>query len=83
MDFIERHDLLARVAQFIRQEKTGTLEKFAQKCNIQKDRLFDYIEILRQFTGRAGARIFYDKDRETYYFSPRGKFSDFKFIEDN
>ena len=83
MNFIEKYDLLERIALFIRQEKTGKLEEFAKKCGIEnRDRLFDCIEILRQFTGREGGKILYDRNRKTYYFNPRGKFTDFKFIED-
>ena len=83
MDYIEKHDLLMRIAQFIRLEKTGGLEEFAQKCNIKKDRLFDCIDVLRQIIKRNEANILYDKDRETYYFSPSGKFIDSKFVADN
>ena len=80
---IERYDKLASIAQYIRQEQTGSLKEFAQKCEIKKDRLFDYIETLREFTGRDGTQILYDRIRNTYYFSPSGKFSDFKFIADD
>ena len=83
MTFIERYDKLASIAQYIRQEETGNLEEFAQTCEMKKDRLFDYIEILRGFTGKEDVEILYDKDRRTFYFSPRGKFSDFKFIVDD
>ena len=81
MNFIERHDRLARIAQFIRQEKTGTLEEFAQKCGIEKDTLIDYINILRDFAARESAQILYDRYRKTYYFTPQGGFREFKFIE--
>jgi len=83
MNFVEKYYLLERIAQFIRQEKTGSLEEFASKCGIKnKDMLFDYIEILRQFAGRDNAKILYDRSRKTYYFSPWGKFTDFGFVAD-
>ena len=83
MNFIERYDLLVRIAQFIRQEKTGTLEEFAKRCDMENKYIMHrQIEILREFAGRAKAKILYNNDKKTYYFSPRGKFSDFKFIED-
>jgi len=44
MNFIERHGLLARIAQFIRQEKTGSLREFAKKCDIKKT---DYMIVLK------------------------------------
>ena len=68
---------------FIRQEKTGSLEEFASKCSVKnKDMLFDYIEALRQLMGRDNGKILYDRSRKTYYFSPRGKFTDFRFVAD-
>ena len=84
MNYIERSDNLAWIAQFIRQEKTGNPKEFAERCNLNsKDALFTQIEILRQFAARDGAEILYDKNRKTYYFCPSGKFIDFKFREDS
>ena len=83
MDHTDRQYILERIAQFIRQEKTGSLTEFAQKCNLNRDTLFDYIDILRRFTGRESVKILYDRSRKTYYFSPSGKFTDFKFIRDD
>ena len=81
MDFTERHDNLARIAQFIRQEKTGSPKEFAKRCNLDsKETLSRQIDILRQLAARESAEILYDRERKTYYFSPPGKFSDFKFI---
>jgi hypothetical protein len=84
MDFVERHDRLAKMALLIRLENTGNPHEFAKKCNLNSvDALFDQIDILRQLTGRESAKILYDKYRRTYYFYPKGKFRDFKFIEDD
>ena len=83
MNFIERCDNLVKIAQFIRKEKTGTLEEIAQKCNLKKDAVHDHIEILRQFAARESAKILYDRDRRTYYFCPRGYFNGFDFITDD
>jgi len=79
MNSAEKIDKLASVAYEIQKGQTGNLEEFAKKCELKKDRLFDYIDILRQFTGREGGKIRYSKDRRTYYFDPPGKFIDFKF----
>ena len=80
MNFIERYENLARIAQFIRQEKTGTPKEFAEKCNLDCEKtLLRQIDILRQFTAIEDAEILYDKNRKTYYFEPHGKFTDFKF----
>ena len=82
MTFIEKQDKLAWIAYFIQQEKTGSPKDFAKKVNIKTtDTLDDYINILRMFTAREDAKIFYDKDRKTYFFSPHGEFNDFKFIK--
>jgi hypothetical protein len=84
MNFIERHNSLAKIAQFIRQEKTGGSKEFARKCNLNSiDTLFNQIDILRQFAAIEDAEILYDKNRKTYYFSPSGKFTNFRFKEDN
>ena len=83
MNFAERYDKIASIAQFIRQERTGNPKEFAKRCNLDTEKtLLRYIDTLRQFTGRDGAEIFYDRYRKTYYFDPPGKFSDFKFIKD-
>jgi DNA-binding HxlR family transcriptional regulator len=55
------------------------LEVFAQKCKIKKRTLSNRIEMLREFAAIEDAEIPYDRERKTYYFSPRGKFTDFKF----
>ena len=48
MNFIERYDSLAWIAQFIRQEKTGNPNDFAKKCNLDsKETLSRQIDILR------------------------------------
>jgi hypothetical protein len=84
MTFRERYDLLYKIAQYIQRERTGTPDEFIQKCKItSRDVLFYHIKILRDFTIRDGVNIIYDNDRKTYFFSPRGKFTDFKFIKDN
>ena len=83
MNHIERQNCLERIAQFIRQEKTGNPKEFAKKCNLNsKDALFAQIEILRQLTAREDAKILYSREKETYYFCPSGKFIDFRFRED-
>jgi len=81
MNHIERQDSLEYIANKIRQGNTGSLDEFAQTCQLTKDALFDRIEVLRQYTGRESVKILYDKDKKTYYFSQPGKFSDFKFIK--
>ena len=83
MNFPEHHDCLIRIAQFIRQEKTGTPKELAERCGIDCEKtLLRQIEILRLFAARDFAEILYDRNRKTYYFNPPGKFTDFKFKED-
>ena len=83
MGFIERNYLLVEIAEHIQRGNTGTLEEFAAKCDIKKDKLHDYIEILRQLVAKDSTKVLYDRDRKTYYFYPQGKFSTFKFTVDN
>ena len=84
MNFAERYDKIASIAQFIREENTGNPKEFAKKCHLDSEKtLLRLIDTLRQFTGRDDAEIRYNRDRKTYYFDPPGKFSDFKFIKDN
>jgi len=83
MHFIERYDLLVKIARYIREENTGTSEELAKKCDIaHADMVHDHVDILREFTQREGAEIHYDHIRKTYYFIPRGKFTNFKFVKD-
>jgi len=82
MNHMENQDRLERIARFIKQGKTGTPKELAQRCDITEKTLSRQIDVLRQYTGIAGAKILYDRDRKTYYFDPPGKFSFFKFIED-
>ena len=46
MNFIERYDLLVRIAQLSNKRKQE-FEEFSRKCHIKKDMLHDYIEVLR------------------------------------
>ena len=72
-------DRLEWIAQCIRQGKTGTPKEFAQRCGMKERTFLRQIDILRQYTGRAGVKICYDKDNLTYYFDPNGKFTTFEF----
>ena len=83
MNFIERYDKLASIAQLIRQGNTGNPKEFAKRCHLDTEKtLLRLIDTLREFTGRNGAKIGYDRDRKTYYFDPNGKFSNFEFKKD-
>jgi len=79
MNNAEKIDKLASIAYFIQIERTGSLDEFAKKCEMKKDQLTDYIDILRQFTGREDAKICYSRSKKTYYFDPPGKITDFRF----
>jgi len=81
MNFMEKYDKLVSIAYFIQSEKTGSLDNFAKRCEIEKRTLSNLIDTLRQFTGRNGAEIRYNRDRKTYYFDPPGKFTNFEFKE--
>ena len=83
MNFIDRYDNLARIAQYIRFEKTGNPKELAKKCEISLDTLHDQIDILRQIAARDFAQIKYCRVRETYYFKPSGRFANFEFLTDN
>ena len=83
MNHMQKQDRLEWIAHLIKQEKTGTPQEFAQKCNNMGEKtLRRQICILRQYAGRANAQILYDNKEQTYYFDPPGKFTDFKFKED-
>ena len=79
MDHMQRQDRLEWIAQLIRQGKTGTPEEFAQRCGMTVKMLLRQIDVLRQYTGRAGVKICYDRENLTYYFDKRGKFTTFEF----
>ena len=79
MTFIERYNRLASMAFFIQDETTGTLKEFANKYDMTEDALIDHINILRDLAAEKEAAILYDREKETYYFSPKGKFTDFAF----
>ena len=72
-----------RIAYHIQLEKTGTPEDFAKKMEMKTDTLNDYINVLRDLASREDAEVHYDKDRKTYYFNPRGKFTESKFVKYN
>ena len=89
-NYLDRHDLLLKIADYIRKEHTGNLEQFARELNLPKDKLYDdisrdrlhdYIETLRLFLAREFVEILYDRKRNTYYFEPSGRLTGFKFIK--
>ena len=79
MNFIAKHETLVKIAYYIQKENTGSRRKFAKEMDIEEDRLKDCIAILRIFAENEDAKIHYDQQKETYYFSPQGKFTEFKF----
>ena len=81
MNEIERQHRLEWIAYIIQIENTGSLDEFAHRCNMEKRTLSNKIDVLRQYTGIAWAKILYDRERKTYYFSPKGKFTTFEFVE--
>ena len=60
----------------IRTKATGSPRVLAQKLNISRRTVFEYIEILKSLE----APIVYDRHNETYYYAERGSFN-FKFIK--
>ena len=81
MTFIQQYNKLASIAYDIQLRETGSLKKFAQKCGLSKRTLSNQIDILRQFAALNDAKILYSRKKNTYYFSPLGKFTDFAFKE--
>jgi len=79
MKHIEKQQRLEWLAYLIQLEETGSVEELACKCEMEKRTVANLIETLRQCAAIADAEILFDKDRKTYYFSPKGKFTDFKF----
>ena len=60
----------------IRTKATGNPRILAQKLNISKRTVFEYIDILKSLE----APIIYDRFQETYYYAETGSFN-FKFIK--
>jgi hypothetical protein len=79
MEFSDKLRNLKRMAYAIQCEKTGNRQQFALQCEFEKDRLDDYIAILRVLATRKDAELNYNKYEKNYYFYPQGKFTDFKF----
>ena len=68
--------IVEQMDHLIRIKKTGNPTAFAQKLEIGRSTLFEYLDIMRAL----GARISYDKYRQTYYYENNGMF-DFHFQE--
>ena len=79
MTFKDRLHRLESMAFHIQNENTGKPSEFANKYDMTEDMLIDYINILRDLAAEKGAEIIYSREKETYYFSPKGKFTDFAF----
>jgi len=60
----------------IRTRATGNPGELANKLNISRRTVFEYIEILKSLE----APIAYDKFNETYYYTETGSFN-FKFLK--
>ena len=84
MNHIEKQHCLEWIAYLIQNENTGTPKELVQRCNLDSEKtLSRLIDILRQYTGIADAKNLYDRERKTYYYEPKGKFTDFKFVEND
>ena len=79
MDFIAKHDTLVRIAYYIQTKNTNTPKEFAKEIYITKDRLKDFMTILKILAAKEKAKIRYYRRGNTYYFRPKGKFTEFKF----
>lgn len=58
-------NLLIRINQFIKFEKTGTRQEFANKIGISSRQLGNYISYLRN---DLGLNVKYCRFRQTYYY---------------
>lgn len=65
MDFQRYIDRLSYMDDLIRKRRTGVPSEFAEKLNLSRSTLMEYLEILRQL----GGPILYDRIRQTYYYS--------------
>ena len=64
MTFHQQNDRLKRLDGFIRRKGTGTPDDFAQRMNVSRATLFRLIDYFRSI----GAKIAYDKERQTYCY---------------
>ena len=64
---IERFE---RINNLISKKGTKKPSVFAQKLNISVSTLYETLKVLKE----KGAPIFYDRFKETYYYSEEGKF---------
>ncbi|ADY50865.1 hypothetical protein Pedsa_0280 [Pseudopedobacter saltans DSM 12145] len=67
-------DRLEYLDELIRHRRTGSPSQLAEKFNVSKRTVFEYIEILKSL----GAEVEYCRYRETYYYKRQGRF-DFHF----
>ena len=64
MTFIEQLEFLQRIDAFIHRKGTGTAAEFAERLNVSRRSVFNYLETLR----RMGADIDYCEHRQSYYY---------------
>lgn len=64
MSIIKYLDRIKRMDELIRRRATGTTNQFAERLEISRSTLMEYLDILRNL----GAPIAYDKFRNSYYY---------------
>ncbi|WP_346759076.1 HTH domain-containing protein [Agaribacillus aureus] len=64
MDILKYLNRIKLMDNLIRRRATGTSREFAEKLNISRSTLMEYINLLR----KMGAPVAYDKFRNSYYY---------------
>jgi len=69
-------DRLERMDYLIRTKATGTPAELADKLNISRRSVYDYINLLKEM----GAPIAFCRKRKSFYYEAEGHFQ-FKFLD--
>lgn len=62
-----------RIDYLIQKRGTGKPNELSQRIEVSESTLYEYLAIMKSF----GAPIAFDKERNTYYYSEKGKFKIF------
>ena len=79
MKFIEQNNKLEQLDQILRQNKTGPAPKIADKMGVCERTVHNLLDILRAF----GAKISYNKHRESYSYKNKVNIQFFKVRIEN
>lgn len=79
MKFIEQNNKLEQLDQILRQNRTGPAPKIADKMGVCERTVHNLLDILRAF----GAKISYNKHRESYSYKNKVNIQFFKVRIEN